>query len=134
VGWTLYVFFALMSLLDIVLVFAGGTAWFGTGTFGLLGAAVVTLLGPALVYSSASGSADKARLGTTAFGPAFAIGILISTAAAATALHRAIADNAWSTASKVMLAVVLIVGCAMLAGAPGALRMQVQRLGLESKP
>jgi len=134
VGWTLYVVFALLSLLDIVLVFAGGTAWFGTGTLGLLGASVVTLLGPALVYSSASGSADKARLGTTQFGPGFAIGILISTAAAATAIWMATTDSSSTTASRVMAAVVAIVVCAMLAGAPGALRMQVQRLGLESKP
>ena len=129
-GWILYVVFALLSLLDIVLVFAGATGWLGTGTLGLAGASVVTLLGPALVYKSASGSADKARLGTTAFGPAFAIGIVISTAAAATAVWLASTDSSSTTASRVIAAVVAIVVCAMLAGAPGALRMQVQRLGL----
>ena len=133
VGWTLYAVFLLLSLIDIALVFAGGAAWFGTSTLGLAGASLVTLLGPALVYSSASGSADKARLGTTAFGPAFAIGILISTAAAATALWMATTDSSSTTASRVIAAVVAIVVCAMLAGAPGALRMQVQRLGLSSR-
>ena len=132
-GWTLYVVFALLSLVDIVLVFAGATAWFGTGTLGLAGAALVTLLGPALVYSSASGSADGDRLGTTTFGPAYAIGLLISTAAAATALWRAITDSGWTTASMVILGIVLVVVCAGLAAAPGALRMQVQRLGLAAK-
>ena len=132
-GWTLYIVFALLSLLDIILVFAGATGWFGTGTLGLAGAALVTLLGPALVYSSASGSADKTRLGTTAFGPAFAIGILISTAAAATAVWLWATDSTSTTASRVIAAVVAIVICAMLAGAPGALRMQVQRLGLGDK-
>ena len=131
-AWTLYVVFALLSLIDIVLVFAGATGWFGTGTLGLAGASLVTLLGPALVYSSASGSADKTRLGTTAFGPAFAIGIAISTAAAATAVWLGTTDSASTTPSKVIAAVVAIVVCAMLAGAPGALRMQVQRLGLDS--
>jgi len=130
VGWTLYVVFALLSLIDIVLVFAGATGWFGTGTLGLAGAALLTLLGPALVYSSASGSADKSRLGTTAFGPAFAIGIVISTAAAATAVWLATTDSTSSTASRLVAAIVAIVVCAMLAGAPAALRIQVQRLGL----
>lgn len=132
-GWTLYIVFALLSLLDIILVFAGATGWFGTGTLGLAGASLVTLLGPALVYSSASGSADKARLGTTAFGAAFAIGILISTVAAATAIWLWSTDSTSTTASKVIAAIVAIVVCAMLAGAPGALRMQVQRLGLGDK-
>jgi len=129
--WTLYAVFALLSLLDIVLVFAGGTAWFGTGTLGLFGASLVTLLGPALVYSSASGSARGSRLGTTAFGPAYAIGLAISTAAAATAIWVAVTDAATSTPAKVIAAVVAVVFCAGLAAAPGALHMQVQRLGLD---
>ena len=132
-GWTLYILFALLSLIDIILVFAGATGSFGTGTLGLAAAAVATLLGPALVYSSASGSADGSRLGTTSFGPGYAIGLTISTAAAATALWRALTDGGWTTASKVILAIVLIVVCAMLAGAPAALRLQVQRLGLDGK-
>ena len=129
-GWTLYIVFALLSLVDIVLVFAGATGWFGTGTLGLAGAALVTLMGPALVYSSASGSADGARLGTTAFGPAYAVGIAISTAAAATAIWRFFEEDSWTTASRIMLGVVAVVVCAGLAAAPGALHMQVQRLGL----
>ncbi len=129
-GWTLYVVFALLSLLDIVLVFAGATAWFGTGTLGLAGAALTTLLGPALVYSSASGSARGSRLGTTSFGPAYAIGILISTAAAATAGWHALTDATTSTPARVLTAIVLIVLCAGITAAPGALRLQVQRLGL----
>ena len=132
-GWTLYVVFALLSLIDIVLVFAGATGWFGTGTLGLAGAAVVTLMGPALVYSSASGSSRGSRLGTDSFGAAYAIGIAISTAAAATAIWRFFENDSWTTASKVMLGVVAVVICAGLAGAPGALRMQVQRLGLEGR-
>ena len=119
-----------MSLIDIVLVFAGATGWFGTGTLGLAGASLATLLGPALVYSSASGSADGSRLGTDSFGPAYAIGLSISTAAAATAIWRFFENDAWTTPSKVMLGVVAVVICAGLAAAPGALRMQVQRLGL----
>jgi len=133
VGWTFYVFFALLSLLDIVLVFAGATAWFGNGTLGLAGAALATLLGPALVYSSASGSARGSRLGTTAFGPAYAIGILVSTAAAATAAWHALTGPASTTAARVITAVVAVVVCAGIAAAPGALRMQVQRLGLSDR-
>jgi hypothetical protein len=130
VGWLLYVVFALLSLVDIALVFAGATSWFGTGMPGLAGASLVTLLGPALVYSSASGSARGARLGTTSFGPAYAIGLSISTAAAATAIWRFFENDAWTTPSKVMLGVVAVVLCAGLAAAPGALHMQVERLGL----
>ena len=128
--WMLYAVFALMSLLDIVLVFAGATAWFGTGTLGLAGASLVTLLGPALVYSSASGSARGDRLGTTAFGPAYAIGLAISTAAAATAAWHALTDSSSTTAARVITGIVATVLCAGLAAAPGALRMQVLRLGL----
>ena len=131
-AWALYVLFAALSLIDIVLVFAGGVGWFGTGTLGLLGASMVTLIGPALVYSSASGSARGARLGTTAFGPAFAIGISITTFFAASAVWRAMTDSGTTTASRVMAAVVAVVVCAMMAGAPGALRLQVQKLGLGS--
>ena len=132
-NWVLYVVFALMSLIDIALVFAGATAWFGTGTLGLGGAALVTLLGPALVYSSASGSSRGARLGTTSFGPAYAIGIAISTAASATAFWLGVTDSSSSTPSRVIAGVVAVLLCAGLAAAPGALRMQVQRMGLSEK-
>ena len=128
--WSFYVLFALLSLVDIALVFAGAAAWFGTGTLGLAGATVVTLLGPALVYSSASGSARGDRLGTASFGPAYAVGVTISTLAAATAAWLAVTDAATPTASKVIAAIVIVLLCAGLATAPGALRLQVQRLGL----
>ncbi|HUF13514.1 MAG TPA: hypothetical protein VMN78_10470 [Longimicrobiales bacterium] len=131
VGWMLYGIFALLSLIDIALVFAGGAAWFGTSTLGLAGAALVTLVGPGLVYSSASGSARGARLGTVSFGPAYAIGIAISTLAAASAAWLAVTDAASSTPSKVIAAIVAILLCAGLAAAPGALRLQVERLELE---
>lgn len=129
-AWVLYVLFAALSLVDIVLVFAGAVGWFGSGTLGLLGASIVTLVGPALVYSSASGSTRGSRLGTTSFGPAFAIGISITTFFAASAIWRATTDAYTTTASRVMTGVVAVVICAMLAGAPGALRLQVERLGL----
>ena len=129
-AWMLYVLFAALSLVDIVLVFAGGVGWFGGGTLGLLGASIVTLIGPGLVYSSASGSTRGARLGTTSFGPAFAIGISITTFFAASAIWRAATDSGTTSASRVMAGVVAVVVCAMLAGAPGALRLQVERLGL----
>ncbi|HEX6590189.1 MAG TPA: hypothetical protein VF039_14380 [Longimicrobiales bacterium] len=129
-AWVLYVLFALLSLVDIVLVFAGGVGWFGDGTLGLFLSSVITLLGPALVYSSTSGSARGTRLGTTAFGPAFAIGISITTFFAASAIWRAVTDAQTTTASRVMAGVVAVVVCAMLAGAPAALKLQVQRLGL----
>lgn len=131
-AWVLYVLFAALSLIDIVLVFAGAVGWFGDGMLGLLGASIVTLVGPALVYSSASGSARGSRLGTTSFGPAFAIGISITTFFAASAVWRAVTDSGTTTASRVMAGVVAVVVCAMLAGAPGALRLQVQRLGLSA--
>lgn len=128
--WGLYVLLALLSLIDIGLVFAGAAAWFGHNTVGLAGAALVTLMGPGLVYSSASGSSRGDRLGTDVFGPAYAIGLSISTAAAATAVWLAVTDATTPTASRVVAAVVIILTCGMLAGAPGALRLQVQRLGL----
>lgn len=131
VGWMLYVVFALLSLIDIALVFAGAAAWFGTGTLGLAGASLVTLVGPGLVYSSASGSARGDRLGTASFGPAYAVGIAISTLAAASAAWLAVTNAASPTPSKVIAAIVAILLCAGLAAAPGALRLQVERLGLE---
>ena len=133
VGWTLYVVFGLLSLIDIALVFAGATAWFGTGTLGLAGAALMTLLGPGLVYSSASGSSHGDRLGTASFGPAYAIGVAISTVAAATASWLAVTDASSSTPSKVIAGIVAVLLCAGLATVPGALRLQVQRLGLGEK-
>ena len=126
--WGLYVLFAILSLIDIVLVFAGGVAWFGTGTLGLAGATVVTLLGPALVYSSASGSARGNRLGTASFGQAYAIGIGLSTLAASTAAWLGVTDASTPTPARVISAIVVLLLCAGLAGAPGALRLQVQRL------
>lgn len=133
VGWMLYGIFALLSLIDIALVFAGGAAWFGTGTLGLAGASLVTLVGPGLVYSSASGSARGDRLGTASFGPAYAVGIAISTLAAASAAWLAVTDAASPVPSKVIAAIVAILLCAGLAAAPGALRLQVERLGLERR-
>lgn len=129
--WALYGLFLVLSLLDIALVFAGAAAWFGTNTLGLAGASAITLLGPGLVYSSASGSLRGDRLGTTSFGAAYAIGVGLSTVAAATAAWLALTDAATATPSKVIAAVVALLLCAGLAAAPGALRLQVQRLGLE---
>lgn len=126
--WALYALFAALSLLDIVLVFAGGVAWFGSGTIGLAAATVVTLLGPALVYSSASGSARGTRLGSASFGPAYAIGIALSTFAAATAVWMAVTDATTPTAARIIAAILALAACAGLAAAPGALRLQVQRL------
>lgn len=126
--WGLYALFAVLSLLDIVLVFAGAIAWFGSGTLGLAGATIVTLLGPALVYSSASGSARGDRLGTASFGPAYAIGIGLSTLAASTAAWLGVTDATTPTPARVIAAIVALLLCAGLAGAPAALRLQVQRL------
>lgn len=130
-GWLFYGVFLLLSLVDIGLVFAGGAAWFGSGTLGLAGATIVTLLGPGLVYSSASGSSRGDRLGTDSFGPAYAIGVGISTLAAATPSWLAVTWAMTSTPAKVIAGIVVVLLCAGLATAPGALRLQVQRLGLE---
>lgn len=129
--WGLYGLFLVLSLVDIALVFAGGVAWFGSHTLGLAGASVVTLMGPGLVYSSASGSLHGNRLGTTTFGPAYAIGVGLSTVAAATAAWLAVTDGGTATAAKIIAAIVALVACAGLGATPAALRLQVQRLGLE---